>query len=157
MSSFARVYIVNFMLYRNLNDFILQPVCEKFGGSKKSFSWLGQKVNKIWATQESHSHESLNAKNHHHHHVNGTNIKCRQKYNYNYEIYVAPDSTQALFILLTNPRHSWAALVLHKSTLSSKLRHDIVEEVQYAGGAAPSPRVRLQTSTASNDNAREVF
>ena len=50
---FVRDTVVNFILYRNLNDFIsytvcvhVNKICEKFGGCKKSFLWLGKKVNK---------------------------------------------------------------------------------------------------------------
>ena len=47
--------MTDFILYRNVNDFIFNLMCVyvhdtcegKFAGCKKSFSWLGQKVNKI--------------------------------------------------------------------------------------------------------------
>ena len=56
MSSFAQVCFLNFILYRNVNDYTCNLVCvyvyvhkiceDKFGGYTKSFSWLGQKINK---------------------------------------------------------------------------------------------------------------
>ena len=53
MSIFLRVYFGNFNLYRNkiisfcnLVCVYIHKICEKFGCCKKSFLWLGQKVNK---------------------------------------------------------------------------------------------------------------
>ena len=42
MSSFVQVCFLNFILYMNVNDYILYRFC----GCSKSFLWLGKNINK---------------------------------------------------------------------------------------------------------------
>ena len=67
MSSFAQVCFVNCILHKNLNDYISEPsvcvyaymICEDiFGGCKKSFSWLSQKLNKTIDGGDTFGHDA---------------------------------------------------------------------------------------------------